>query len=103
VRNRPTKEPAKDRALKRQRAEDLLGPRGKLKLPSEYRNDDPQIVALGEWIAANGFPSWIGVQPEKTERRHPELFSVDEMTAAYNDRHGKKLDALRRKLDESGP
>jgi hypothetical protein len=86
------RESAKDRALKRRQAEDLLGPRGKLKLSSESGDDDARLVAIREWVIANHFPPWSVFEFN--------FFSIREVTRAYNDTSGKGLDALRKKLDQ---
>jgi hypothetical protein len=93
---------ATDRMLKRRRAEALLGPRGKLKFPSGYRDNDPRVVAIREWVIANRFPPW-SVFKFKSKSKFKfkfKFFSIEEVTRAYNDRSGKGLDALRNKLDQ---
>jgi hypothetical protein len=70
----------------RRRAEALLGPRGKLKFPLGYRDDDPRVAAIREWVIANRFPPWSVFEFK--------FFSIKEVTRAYNDTSGKGLDAF---------
>jgi hypothetical protein len=96
------KKSATDRALKRRRAEALLGPRGKLKLSSD-RDNDPRVVALRDWMAANRFPSWWVSKDRKwgiSKKPPAKEITLQEMVLAYNDKTRKALNALRNKLDE---
>jgi len=96
------KKSATDRALKRRRAEALLGPRGKLKLSSD-RDNDPRVVALRDWMAANRFPSWWVSKDRKwwiSKKPPAEEITLQEMVLAYNDKTRKALNTLRNKLDE---
>jgi hypothetical protein len=90
-------------ALKRRRAEALLGPRGKLKLSSD-RDNDARVVALRDWMAANRFPLWwvSKNRPWWISKKPPaKEITLKEMVLAYNDKTGKALNTLRSKLDES--
>jgi hypothetical protein len=89
-------------ALTRRRAEDLLGPRGKLKLSSDDDND-PHVVALRDWMEANRFPSWWVSKDCPwwiSKKLGAKEITLKEMVLAYNDKTGKALNALRNKLDE---